>query len=633
MEMHGYIVAMYIRKTTRGYKDKTYDNYLLVESVATPKGPRQKVICSLGDLTPRPRSEWLKLARKLEAKLSGQEPLFDEPDEEVEAIVQKVEQNKAAKRKRRKAQSRTRSDEDLVAIHTNRVTTERHREAGPVHVGYQFWKRLGLEEILSEVGLTARARALTCVMTMNRLVHPSSELAMPDWIRGTALDDLMGMDFESLAEDALYRNLDRLHPHRAAIESGLVERERTLFNLDQTVLLYDLTSTYFEGQALKNPKAKYGYSRDKRPDCKQVIVGLVINRDGFPTAHEVFEGNAQDRQTLGTMLDLLDQRVGLQAGQTVVVDRGMAYDDNLEEITGRKLHYIVASRQSERDVWLADFEDLEGFEEVVRRPSPRNPFQKKSRIHVKMKRSGDQTHVLCLSSERTAKDRAIRQKQEGRLLADVAKLEERVRDGRLADPIKIGEAIGRLKERYPRVARYHRMAYDPKRKRFVCRADEQRRQTAEQLDGSYILKSDRKDLSADEVWRFYMLLTRAENAFRSMKSPLAERPIFHHLEHRVETHIFVCVLAYHHLVSIEKTLLDQGVHTSWATVREVLRTHQVCTVALPANGGAVLRIRRASTPEPQHVELYELLGVPAQVVPPRKTWSDGTGQNSDGKTA
>jgi len=622
---------MYIRKTTRKYKGKTYSNYLLVESHHTANGPRQKVICSLGDLKPRPREGWLKLARQVEAKLSGQAPLFEEPDEEAEAIVRKVRKDKAAKGTPGKGDRGRNKPNDLLAVHTDEVTTERHREAGSVHVGYRFWKRLGLDKILTDVGLTARARALTCVMTMNRLVHPSSELAMPDWIRSTALDDLLGMDFAWLAEDALYRNLDRLHPQRAAIESALFEREQNLFNLDQAVFLYDLTSTYFEGGAARNPKARRGYSRDKRPDCKQVVVGLVVNRDGFPIAHEVFEGNTQDRETVGKMLDLIDKRVGLEPGQTVVVDRGMAYDDNLQEITDRKLHYMVASRQSERDAWLADFEDPEGFEEVIRQPSPRNPFQKKSHIQVKRRRRDEETLVLCLSSERKEKDRAIREKQEGRFRADVAKLEARIRGGGLVQPVKIGEAMGRLKERYPRVARYYALAYDPETKHLTCHLDPTKRGNAEKLDGSYILKSDRDDLSAEEGWRFYMLLTRAENAFRSMKSPLLMRPIHHQREDRVETHIFLSVLAYHLLVAIEKTLLDQGVHTSWATVRETLRTHQVCTVVLPADGGSVLRIRRASTPELQHVELYELLGVPTTIIAPRKTWSDGQAPDSDAK--
>jgi hypothetical protein len=212
--------------------------------------------------------------------------------------------------------------------------------------------RMGLDEILEAVGLSDRARIVTCAMVLNRLIQPKSEHAMPDWIRQTALDDILGVDFTTLADDALYRNLDRLHPNRVAIETALVERERTLFNLDQTVYLYDLTSTYFEGMAMANPKAKRGYSRDKRPDCKQVVVGLAINRDGFPIAHEVFEGNMGDNRSLGPMLDGMDRRAPLQAGQTVVVDRGMAFDDNLEEIRSRQLHYIVASRQAERDQWL-----------------------------------------------------------------------------------------------------------------------------------------------------------------------------------------------------------------------------------------------------------------------------------------
>ena len=270
---------------------------------------------------------------------------------------------------------------------------------------------------------------------------------------------------------------------------------------------------------------------------------------------------------------------------------------------------------------------------MIRQPSPRNPFQKKSHIQVKMRRRDEETLVLCLSRERKEKDRAIREQQEGRFLADVANLEERIRRGGLVKPVKIGEAMGRLKERYPRVARYYTLEYEPETKQLTCKLDQEKRSTAEKLDGSYILKSDRDDWSADQTWRFYMLLTRAENAFRSMKSPLSMRPIHHRRGERVETHIFLSVLAYHLLVAIEKTLLDQGVHTSWATVRETLRTHQVCTVVLPADGGSVLRIRRASTPEPQHVELYDLLRVPTKIMAPRKTWSDGRAPYSDAKNA
>jgi len=612
---------VFIRKSTRRYKDKTFLNYLLVESVRTDKGPRQKTICSLGNLKPRSRGEWLKLAHRVENALVGQHSLVEAEDDEVNAIVGKVKARRARQRPQGQAEAGGREgDDELIMVHVERVSTERHRVAGPVHVAHQFWQRLELDETLAAIGLDERTRTLTCSMTLNRLIAPKSELAMPDWIRRTALADILGVDFEQLSEASLYRNLDRLHPNRAAIESRLVERERTLFNLDRTIFLYDLTSTYFEGQALRNPKAKRGYSRDKRPDCKQVVIGLVVNRDGFPLAHEILAGNVQDRNTLAAMLDILDKRVGICKGDTVVVDRGMAFDNNLEQIQSRHLHYIVASRQSERDQWLADFEDEEGFEEVVREPSPLNPCQNKSKVVVKLKRHAGQTHVLCVSSGRVDKDRAIRDKHEQRFLADLEKLKTRVDKGRLVKANKVGEAIGRLKERYPRVARYYQMAYDERQRGFTYDLDHDKRAKAEKLDGSYLLKSDREDLSADEAWRIYMLLTRAEDAFRDMKSPLAERPIFHHLQHRVETHIFLCVLAYHLLVAIEKTMLDSGVHTSWATIRETLATHQVCTIVLPAQDGSVLRIRKTSTPEPQHTEIYDLLAVPKQVIRPTKTW-------------
>ena len=617
------IVIMYIRKNIRRYRDKTYVNHLLVESVHTPKGPRQKTICSLGDLSPRPANEWLKLAHKIENALLGQDELFYETAAETEEIIKKV------KERQEKEKIDTKDADDLITVRVDNVDTALHREAGSAHVGYQFWKRLGLDEILRDVGLSKRAQILTCAMTLNRLIFPLSEHAMPDWIRSAAIDDILGVDFKDLSEDTLYRNLDRLYPNRAAIESALVESERTLFNLQPTIFFYDITSTYFEGQAMKNHKAKRGYSRDNRPDCKQVLVGLAIGKEGFPLAHEVFEGNLQDRETLDDMLQLMDERVGLSEGQTVVIDRGMAYDENIEQIRKRKLHYIVASRQPARDEWLSEFEELEGFEEILRMPSPLNPFQKKTKVQIKKIQKGEETYVLCISSGRLEKDKAIRQNQEKRFLKDVAKLQKRIESGKLVKDAAISEAIGRIKERYPRVARYYQLRFDMQTKRLTCEQDKDKMGKAEILDGSYLLKTDRNDLTADEIWRIYMTLTRAEAAFRAMKSPLAERPIFHQLERRVETHIFLCVLAYHLLVAIEKTLLDRGIHTSWWTIRQILKTHQICTIVLPTDNGKVLNIRKASKPEQEHIELYKLLGIPFEIITPKKFWTTENGNHSD----
>jgi transposase len=337
-------------------------------------------------------------------------------------------------------------------------------------------------------------------------------------------------------------------------------------------------------------------------------------------AHEVFAGNRHDSTTLEEMLKSLDQRVGLRPEQMVVVDRGMAGKANVEQIRARGLHYLVAEPYAERKDWVAEFQDGGEFAAVEREPSPRNPFQKKSTIQVKMRRVDGETHVLCLSSERKEKDRAIRELHEKRLLADLEKLKKRAAKGkgRGTKPAEVRESIGRLKERYSRVARYYRMEYEETKKTFEYHLEESKRAEAEKLDGSYLLKTDREDFTADEAWRIYILLTRAEAAFRALKSPLAERPIFHHKQCRVEAHIFLCVLAYHLLTAIEKTLLDAGAHTSWATVREQLQTHQVNTIILPTDGGIELRIRKATTPEPVHQELYRQLGIAAEIMHPQR---------------
>jgi len=600
---------MYLRRTTRRVGDKTYQNYLLVESVATPNGPRQRVICSLGRLAPGPKDEWLGTARRLHAALAGQTTLV--PDNQVDALVAR------AHPPRRGPTAAGRG----LTIDPERVTFEDEREAGPVHVGHQMWRLLQLDTILAAAGLSRRAQRLTEVMTLNRLVHPASEHAMPDWIRRTALADILGTDFAPLADDALYRNLDRLHPQRVAIEQALAARERTLFNLDDTIYLYDLTSTYFEGQCPHNPQAKRGYSRDHRPDCKQVVIGLVLDRDGFPKAHEVFDGNRHDQTTVDDILTRLEERTGRRGGATVVVDRGMAFAANLAQIRARGHHYLVAARYPERGAHQDAFADDADWTEVVRVRSPRNPGQKKTRVIIKRQTVGDEVHILCRSDARVEKDRAIRDQHEQRLLADLRKLQARVAQGRLRDPSKVQEAIGRLKERYSRVARYYAITYDAATPALSWTEHTEKKAAASALDGTYLLKTDRQDLADDEIWHLYILLTRVEAAFRALKSPLMERPIFHHLEHRVQTHIFLCVLAYHLLVAIERRCLDHGWHTSWATLREQLSTHQVATVVLPAIDGRILKIRKASTPDDVHREIYRVLQIPHEVMKPVKTWT------------
>lgn len=615
---------MYIRRTVkRTQAGKEYVHYLLVESVMTPKGPRQKTVCSLGNLQPRPRAQWEALVRKVLETLSGQKASSGR-DPDAEEIAARV--------RRRQGRKDPAPAEELVSVRVQGVEVEEVREAGPIQVGRHFYGRLKIDTILRACGFSKRSRLLTEVMVLNRLVYPSSERAIVSWGQRTALADLLGSEAESLHESSLYRQLDRLHPQRGRIERGLSEQEKTLFNLEETLYLYDLTSTYFEGQARRNPAAQRGYSRDSRPDCKQVVIGLVLDGEGFPKAHEIFDGNRADSTTVEQMLEVLEQRLEKRKkpGGLVVLDRGMSGEENLKRIQAAGYDYLVACRPSERDQWLETFESKKEWKRVERPTSPTNPFQKKTVIQVQKVEGANESYLLCQSEARREKDRAIREKQEGRLLTDLGRLQRRIVQGRLKQTGKIHEAIGRLKERYPRVARYYEIEWDESSRVLSWQEHTDRKAQASTLDGCYLLKTSRRNLDDEEIWRIYILLTRVENAFRCMKSPLAERPIFHQLQHRTETHIFLCLLAYHLLISIEKTLLDQEVHTSWETVCETLSSHHTSTVVLPASNGDVLRIRKGSTPEPEVRRLYDLLRVPHTLMEPVKRWTRASA-DSDGK--
>lgn len=604
---------VYIRKTVSRQGTKTYTNYLLVEAITTPKGPRQRVVCSLGNLKPRSGDQWLELVRKVEARLSGQLDLFDQrADPEVDEVVARAE------RRPPPTDADGQSEDDVISVRADQVEVTDAREAGPVHIGYQMLRRLGMDRILSDLGMSEEARQLTSAMVLNRLVSPASEHAMPGWMSRTALWDVLGSDAGLVSDDRLYRHLDRLHPLREQIEAGLAAREDDLFGLDNTVYLYDLTSTYFEGQMLGNPQALRGHAKDHRPDCKQLVIGLVVNRDGFARAHEVFAGNRQDGTTVDDMLSALGRRVGLRAGATVVVDRGMCSAQCMAAIRKHGLHYLVACRQTDREDWLSEFEADDGWEELRSIQRERDGVVETLRILVRPAARDGESYVLCLSDGRAAKDRAIREKQEERLLKDLDGLKRRVATGKLQDAGKVHQAIGRLKERYSRVARYYQMDYDEQT--FTWKEDLSKKALAAKLDGAYILKTDRQDLDAQEIWRTYVLLTRAEAAFRDMKSPLSERPIFHQLRDRAEAHIFLCILAYHLLVSIEHLLREAGDHRSWETIREELRTHQVVTVVLPTTSGDTLHIRRATRPEPSHLDIYRKLAINPEVIKPRRTW-------------
>ena len=626
------LICMFLRRTTKTINGIPYHNYVLIQSVRTENGPRQKVVCSLGNLEPGSAQKWRGMANKVESALSGQLPI--ERDPTVERMVQLVRQGvKLDSESEQKLLERYRRSEpeQWVKVDTTTVQLDDACEAGPVHVAHQIWNKLELDEVLKCADLSEKAKRLTEIEVINRLVEPGSEHSVRNWVSRTAIPDIFGENLPPINDTALYRNLDKLYPERCTIEQALAQKERNLFNWQETIFLYDLSSSYFEGLCAQNPKAKHGYSRDKRSDCRQVVLGLVLNGDGFPTAHEIFEGNRTDGTTVEDMLNCLDKRTGGKKGLTVVVDRGMSSKDNLQAITARGYHYIVASRQSEREQYLAEFESEEGWECVLRDVSPNNEYQKKSCVTIKRIDQLAETHILCVSEGRASKDKAIREKKEKLLLADLEKLKKRIAEEKLVQPKLIYEQIGRLKERYPRVARYYDIAFE--NKSLIWAENKKEKEKAQRLDGAYLLKTDRKDISGNDIWRVYLMLTRVENAFRDMKGPLAIRPIFHQLDKRVETHIFICILAYHLLVTIEKLLQEADIFSSWETIKKELSTHQIATVSMKADNGGVLLIRQATNANPAQEVIYQALKISSEIIKPVRVWFDPQPVASDSSAA
>jgi transposase len=504
---------------------------------------------------------------------------------------------------------------DVVPVKTSGVKCQDLRKVGPLHVGHQIWQRLQMEAVLKAVGISAPARKLTEVMTLNRLVSPCSELAMVGWSRREAVNDVLGVDAEQLNEDKFYRNMDRLHGHRMEIERELYAREKSLFNLEGSLVLYDLTNTYFEGQAARNPKAMRGHSKEMRTDCKLVAMGLMLDADGFPIGHEVFAGNTIDGNTVEAMLDGLEARTGREGGSTVVMDRGFASEDNLKLVRSRHYDYLMAGFQQQRNALLKDFEDLEGWEAI-------QPSANKVPVQIKRIEKGDEVFLLCVSPARAEKERAIRERQEKKLVKDLEALVKAVAKAlEQGEPIgdkELGERIGRLRERYPRAGRYYLVDRKEGILEWTLKAEQRAR--AEELDGAYFLRTSRKGMGPEEIWRTYIALTRIESAFRDLKGTLDMRPVYHQKEIRVETHVFLAVLAFHLQAVIERTLKEAGDHTCWETVREELSTHHVVTTLLPTADGKTLAIRRGSVPDRRVGEIYRHLNLDPEPMTPIRTW-------------
>lgn len=615
---------MFIRetKTVNKKTGAVYVKHRLVESYRTDKGPRQRIVMHL-DTLDLPKELWPALAEELERRLAGESAQLSLPEwsPDVSEVADGAMRHFAHFQVRHKNKRRPKGARQLETVDLNSVTTTHCRSLGPELVGHHAWESLGLSDILTECNLTPRERSVAEAVVLGRLIEPGSDLATWRWIREmSAVAELTELDLGRVNKEMIYDIPDILSAHKSKIETCLLDREQKLFPGRDTLYLFDLTNFYFEGQCLGNSLAHHGKSKEKRSDCPLVSLALVVDSDGFPVVSRVYEGNVGEPKTLGDILR--DMGYAVDKGQlemaaikpTLVMDRGLATKENLGLIRAEGYPFIVIERSDRAKEFAEEFAAWpEGFDRVER-DSGEDVWVRKTAGP-----DDDTARILCKSEGRAAKETAIAERWEKRAEEDLSRLARSVAKGYLRVVDKVQQRLGRLMERYPGLTRRFETEIQIDDSGKIVQAFAWRRKSVDDegpsvdrsklLAGCYVIETSHGHLSGVDIWHLYMTLTRVEGAFRSLKSDLGTRPIYHQLERRTVGHLFLSVLAYHLLIFIEHSLGRSGDMRRWSTVRKILRTHQRNTIILTDAEGEIHHLRVSSQPEPSHRKIYAILGV------------------------
>jgi transposase len=596
---------MFIRRTTIKSREtgEPYYTYRLVESVRTAAGVRQHTVLNLGRNFEVPRAQWAPLAQRIGALLGGQLDLIaDGLDGQWEAMAEHIAARLVSRRGTAVEEQTGGSaqERDYQRVDVARVEVIRPRSVGAEHVALEALRQLGLEYKLAELGFNRHQLAAAIGTLVGRMVQPGSELATHQWLQQrSGLGELLDYDFSALDLTRLYRVSDQLLAHRAALEAHLYQQERDLFALAETVTLYDLTNTFFEGTASANPKAKHGHSKEQRSDCPLVTLALVLDASGFPKRSEVFAGNVSEPKTLEKMLQRLCLAPDAVA-PTVVLDAGIATEENLAWLTAQGYRYLVVSRERHKQF------DAEAAILI------REAGDTQIRAQRLVDEVTGEVRLYCHSTGREAKERGIERRFSTRLEADLQYLAEGLH---LPRRVKNYEAvltrIGRLRQRYARVARYYDIRLEKDEASGNANALVWTRiiPTEDTLPGVYCLRTNQADWDESTLWHTYTMLTDLEAVFRSLKSELGLRPIYHHKSKRVDGHLFISVLAYHLVHTLRLQLKAQGIHLSWESLRNQFAGQERVTVVLHREDGQIYHIRKATRPEPHQQILYNALGI------------------------
>lgn len=605
---------MYIREViTKNRKTQTkYVSHRLVESIQTEKGPRQRSIMHLGTLS-LPKEEWPRLARVLEARLAAQPSLFEGDKKIVQVADQVMEKYRFSQLEQADMAIREEKRE-MVTVDMQSVSTTESRSLGPELVAHATWNKLGFNEILARLGLDSFQCALAQAVVVGRLLQPGSDLATWRWLSSqTALPEMLEGFLTDGSKNAVYEMADLLLSLKDKVELDLRKRESVLFPSESTLFLFDLTNTYFEGQCANNTRAEFGHSKEKRSDCRLVTLALVVDARGFPIFSQVYGGNQPEPQTLEDVLTRLEKQTVLfpECRPTIVMDRGIATSDNLVLLKSREFSYIVIERRPVEKEYVQEFEMCrDTFDLIIPTDQAANSH---SNVYVKKIPIENGCRVLCVSEGRKQKEAAMDVLMERRFLEDVDKLGRSIQKGTIQLVDKISQRVGRIKERYPSISRYYEidlsLDQDAKKATAIHCKKQPTKETRDILTGCYVIETSHEDLSADTVWRLYTNLTKVEDAFRSLKTDLGFRPVHHQIARRTEAHLFISVLAYHLLISIEYQLQEQGDTRRWSTIKTILSTHQRSTVVITDEHDQIHSIRLSGTPETAHREIYDRLNV------------------------
>ncbi len=571
---------MYLRHTVRHKDGKDHISWRLVRSVRVGRKVVQQTVAHLGELDAEGRLRAQALARHFTGARE-QLMLFAPPPPAVSA----------------------------VPIRLDRVRVERGRRFGDVWLGWTLWQALHLDTRCAALLPAGREEVpwplMAAVQVIARLCEPSSDLHVAeDWYRQTALEDLLGVPAPLVNKDRCYRALDHLLPHKAALEQHLVQRLGDLFTLEYDLLLYDLTSTYFEGQAPGNPLARRGYSRDRRPDCLQVLVALVVTREGLPLGYEVFPGNTGDATTVRQIVTTMEARYGT-AQRVWVMDRGLASAANVAWLQASGRRYLVGTPKSALRRWAPQLVDARAWHTIregIEATTCGGP-------------DGTETFLLVRSADRRAKEQAIHARFSARLEAGLRRLTQRL--ARARQPVDRGQVerqLGRLLAQNTRAAGRYALALAadasvPAGLGLTWAVRPAWDEWAACSEGCYILRTNIPDWSPEALWQTYMQLTDAEAAFRTHKSDLAIRPIWHQKPERVQGHILVCFLAYVLWKTLEQWQARAGLGNSPRTILEELGRIQSADVVLPTAAGRDVRLRCVVRPDPSQAMLLDRLGL------------------------